>query len=95
MGFNSSGWGTITSGQPPIVTGIIWSPYNADKTGGSDQGAQINLAFAQTDGFSTTSFDQTKQINPDGTVAYFVSVSCASQIGVNEKIDFGLQGGGF
>jgi hypothetical protein len=88
MGFNSSGWGTITSGQPPIVTGIIWSPYNADKTGGSDQGAQ-------TDGFSTTSFDQTKQINPDGTVAYFVSVSCASQIGVNEKIDFGLQGGGF
>jgi hypothetical protein len=95
MGFNFPSWGSITSGGGPVIAGIMWSPFNADGTGGSDQGAQINLAFAQTDGFSTQSVDQTKNINPDGSVAYFVTVSCTSLIGINETIDFGLQGGGF
>jgi hypothetical protein len=93
MGFNTGTWGTINPGQT-VTTGIIWSPYNSSDTGGSDQGAQINLAGPQDGGVALVSTDQTKQENEDGTIAYYVTVTYNSA-GNDQAADFILQGGGF
>jgi hypothetical protein len=94
MGYNTSTWGTIAPGQT-ITTGIIWSPFNANQSGGSDQGAQINLANPESNGFSLSNTAQMKQRNLDGTVVYWVTVTCTGLGGGGSAIDFTLQGGGF
>jgi hypothetical protein len=92
MGFNTSTWGSINPNQGPLTTGIIWSPYNANGSGGADQGAQINLANPEDNGVTLMSDDQTKQRNLDGTVAYYVTITSLSG---SNPTDFTLQGGGF
>jgi len=97
MGYNTSTWGSIAQGQT-LTTGIIWSPWNAAMTGGVDQGAQINLAGPENPGSTIESTDQIKQLNPDGTVAYWVTLTCTQAsvpAGGQLITDFILQGGGF
>jgi hypothetical protein len=93
MGFSTGTWGSINPGQT-IQTGVIWSPFNANMTGGADQGAQINLVSSEDAGVALVCNDQTKQKNEDGTIAYFVTVTYNSA-GNNLPANFILQGGGF
>jgi len=92
MGFNTGTWGSISAGQS-LTTGIIWSPFNGNGTGGADMGAQINLAGPEDVGCTLISTDQTKEVNPDASVAYFVTVTCTQS--AIPSTDFILQGGGF
>jgi len=96
MGYNNNNWGTIKPGKT-VKTGIIWSPFNGNNTGGSDQGAQVNLAFPQTGGAALISSNQTKSLNLDGSVAYLLTVTSTADDadGVDNTVEFGLQGGGF